>query len=384
MFLYIVASAYSVHYLYLFAKSTIKIIKKLHSFQRHIHHAMALAQILHKNATWIMSFKADEPILMTDNSTQTENILHKLNSCETIENENSPPITGIVKSSNMEGFQSNEYIFIREQSHNVFEINDNAGNIENNVEWVDMPYLANIENNERSVLAECSQYTDISNTSVEELNMNYDEFPPELEEIPGSGMEDGNNDEIGGGNEGDEENENATQSTVDSDLFDLEDELILYEIENREAAFLDSDKENNTYYLGLSYISNDPQDIGQALFMLMAIQIPTFFHYSYYDIENYISEFSVSSTEKLEIMKTQVSYYEDLFSVRHRIIRVILKTHWLRLVQRHWKKTFQLRKQAINKRMSLYVQFHFMLHGCYPEGYKNIPTLHGMLNVYSK
>ena len=384
MFLYIVASAYSVHYLYLFAKSTIQIIKKLHSFQRHIHHAISLAHLVSENAKLMMSSKPNEPIIMSDNSTQTDNVAIKLNICENTEISNSS-ITSIVKSSNVEGFQSNEYIFIGEQSNNVYEMNNNTSNIDSidiNGEWVDMPDLAHNETNVGSALAECSPEIDIPNTVVGELNVNCDELPPELEEIPVSRIEDEDN---GNGEDAEEEIENATDTTVNSDLFELEDEIILYEIENREATFLDSEKEDNTYYLGLFYISNDPQDVGQALFMLMAIQIPTFLHYSYYDIENYISDFSIcSSSENLEIMKTQVSYYEDVFSVRHRIVRVILKTHWLRLVQRHWKKTFQLRKQAIHKRMSLYVQLHFMLHGCYPEGYKHIPTLRGMLNMYSK
>ena len=380
MFLYIVASAYSVHYLYLFASSTIKIIKKLHYFQRHIHHAISLAHLVHKNAKWMMSSKPNEPIVMSDNSTQTDIVVNKLNICENTENENSQPFTSMVKSSNLEGFQSNEYIFIGEQTNNVYELNDNAGNADNNGEWVDMPDLVKCETNKRNTLEECSQEVDISNTIAEDVN----DLPPELEEIPRNGIEGEDNGENADDGES-EAIENTTQTTVDSDIFELEDELILYEIENREASFLDSDKEHNAYYLGLFYISNDPQDVGQALFMLMAIQIPTFFHYSYYDIENYISDFSIcSSSESLEIMKTQVSYYEDVFLVRHRIVRVILKTHWLRLVQRHWKKTFQLRKKAIQKRMSLYVQFHFMLHGCYPEGYKHIPTLRGMLNMYSK
>lgn len=57
----------------------------------------------------------------------------------------------------------------------------------------------------------------------------------------------------------------------------------------------------------------------------------------------------------------------------------ILKTFWLRIVQRAWKKVFRARRRVINQRMTLYSLGWRQIHGRWPDHCLNIPTIHGML-----
>jgi hypothetical protein len=61
---------------------------------------------------------------------------------------------------------------------------------------------------------------------------------------------------------------------------------------------------------------------------------------------------------------------------------VILKTYWLRIIQRHWRKAFSIRDSIIKKRMRLNVQRNFELKGNYGYGLNTMPTIHGLLSVY--
>ena len=62
---------------------------------------------------------------------------------------------------------------------------------------------------------------------------------------------------------------------------------------------------------------------------------------------------------------------------------VVLKTHWLRLVQRHWKKVFKERKLKMAARTFLKNQIFREIHGKYPSGLNVIPSILGMMNCYS-
>lgn len=58
----------------------------------------------------------------------------------------------------------------------------------------------------------------------------------------------------------------------------------------------------------------------------------------------------------------------------------LLKTIWIRLVQRHWKKTFAL----LQRRKSLVALRYRELKGNWPVGLKHPPTIHGLMSVYSR
>jgi hypothetical protein len=63
---------------------------------------------------------------------------------------------------------------------------------------------------------------------------------------------------------------------------------------------------------------------------------------------------------------------------------VIIKTYWIRLIQRHWKKTYKMRMDFIQLRKRLSNQRYFELKGRYIIGSNVLPpSLNGMLGGYS-
>ena len=61
---------------------------------------------------------------------------------------------------------------------------------------------------------------------------------------------------------------------------------------------------------------------------------------------------------------------------------VIVKTYWLRLVQRHWKKIYKQRNDIIQQRSLPQNLFYKEIHGEYPPTILKLPSLRGMLSIY--
>ena len=61
---------------------------------------------------------------------------------------------------------------------------------------------------------------------------------------------------------------------------------------------------------------------------------------------------------------------------------VIIKTHWLRIIQRHWKRTYALRVNILRQRFSPQMLQYNQVHGNYPPSICHMPSLPGMLSVY--
>jgi hypothetical protein len=57
----------------------------------------------------------------------------------------------------------------------------------------------------------------------------------------------------------------------------------------------------------------------------------------------------------------------------------ILKTFWLRIIQRTWKKIYKERNQIIQYRKTPYALFVFQRTGKWPSGFQILPGLNGML-----
>jgi hypothetical protein len=61
---------------------------------------------------------------------------------------------------------------------------------------------------------------------------------------------------------------------------------------------------------------------------------------------------------------------------------VVLKTYWIRLIQRHWKKFFKEKQRVIINRCTLKSLKYFELHGKYLPECKIYYSLQGMMNMY--
>lgn len=181
----------------------------------------------------------------------------------------------------------------------------------------------------------------------------------------------------------------VTLRTIDDDPWRL-DSWSIREIEDIENDFRDSDKVSGNYYIGLA--SRDALD---GNYMLgIAISPSSFFRYSYFDLWNYLNEYNRIDYQ---------TYYRDHFRdapdgglIYHRpkinimkltilpsgVYSVTIKTFWIRLIQRHWRKTLIQRAQMLRRRMSPPEFRYREIHGRYSPYLRNLPGLYGMLECY--
>jgi hypothetical protein len=130
--------------------------------------------------------------------------------------------------------------------------------------------------------------------------------------------------------------------------------------------FLDSEKTHNQYLLGSC--NND-------LIFECGIDPNVFFKSSYNAISTYLFYHNLSYDINSKIEIIQIVIINDCMFAS-------LKTYWIKLIQRHWKKTFKIKKQIITKRKNLEQQFYFQINGKYKPECNILPKLCGMLNIY--
>jgi hypothetical protein len=164
--------------------------------------------------------------------------------------------------------------------------------------------------------------------------------------------------------------ESESEGEGEGESIDSDYEDIFHQDED----YLDKDKENGHYYIGLrAYIPSR-----QFMLLTNTISIPTFFRHSVERISGYLSRYSLikSDSPAIDIIKLRL-LKDDSYSV-------VLKTHWLRLIQRNWKRVYQERQQIlINRCTCLSLQYR-EISGRYPFGLNNIPGLRGMLSSLIK
>ena len=162
----------------------------------------------------------------------------------------------------------------------------------------------------------------------------------------------------------------------DEDIYSDEDafehEYVIDNVYLDERDFLDTDKQNGAHYIGLcSYLPDR-----RLTLYANAIRPQTLFKYSHAYSLSYLQLYSIIKIRNPSIDIMQLAILAD------NTYTVIVKTHWLRIIQRTWKKVFQLRKTVLNKRMQLGSIRLFELSGKYPPDATYMPTLSGMLHNY--
>jgi len=159
------------------------------------------------------------------------------------------------------------------------------------------------------------------------------------------------------------------ESNTDSELSnDFELDIVVENIFDREERFLDEDKLDGHYYIGLPCLMLSRRE----WILQIAIQPKTMLSNKMNDVMRYLIDYSVTRIRgpKLHIMKLDIS--------NTGAYNVVLKTYWLRLVQRTWKRVFKERQQFTdyckNPRAILYRQTHGQW-----ENNRDFPGLKGML-----
>lgn len=148
---------------------------------------------------------------------------------------------------------------------------------------------------------------------------------------------------------------------------DYEENSALYaynSINEDEYDFQDDDKEHLKYYIGLC-LEDDEGD----LFLGTSISVQTLFKFDFIYIEQYLDY--NNSPVHIDIMQLHIS--EDL------TYNVVLKTFWLKIVQRTWRKIFKQRQKIIQMRKSVNTQEYNRLNGKYPSHMKYLPEYSGSI-----
>jgi hypothetical protein len=154
-----------------------------------------------------------------------------------------------------------------------------------------------------------------------------------------------------------------TDSCTDSES---ERESVSDTIFSMDEDFLDADKDNLKYYIGLpGYLAKE-----NRLLLLNTISPATFKKHNYHDLHSYLVEYSIHKITKPNVHIMQVHVDE------HQAYNVILKTFWLKVVQRSWKRAFSERQQIINQQKNPHAVLSRMLGNSSPP---NLPSIRGLL-----
>ena len=131
---------------------------------------------------------------------------------------------------------------------------------------------------------------------------------------------------------------NSDDDIVICDTDSSDDEV--YDIYDDDGGFMDAEKTDGSYYIGLAgYVENQSEPI-----LLSSISTTAFMENEHDDILEYLTEYSTSRVAKpeLDILKLCVDDRQTY--------NVVIKTHWLRLIQRKWKNIYSTRQSIINSR----------------------------------
>ena len=186
----------------------------------------------------------------------------------------------------------------------------------------------------------------------------------------------------------------ASHSTSDDDRVDDDDESIIIddmddysdsddeddvpeyvtEIYQEDSYHLYREKQDKHYYIGFCKPMHKPR----LILMANSVSPNTFFQHSYERIYQYLQNYStlLLRSPKIEIMQLHITR-DDVYSI-------VIKTHWLRLVQRHWKGIFKKRAAIMQNRMTFHSLYTFEITGNYPYGLRKLPSLYGMMNSYTR
>jgi hypothetical protein len=137
---------------------------------------------------------------------------------------------------------------------------------------------------------------------------------------------------------------------------------------NEDVEHMESDKYHGNFYIGLY---KHVEQSGNFLFMASASN-NLFLKYSSNQIVDYLKEYSIvpSVSDNIEIMKLYIkneTYY------------VVLKTHWIKLIQRKWKALFQIYKDNQEKKTQPKNLLYREQNGNFPKELNYRPKINGML-----
>ena len=171
--------------------------------------------------------------------------------------------------------------------------------------------------------------------------------------------------------------EDTDDETDTTDVtFISSDEDDEYSIDTEECEMILSDdyqhsfeeKQDIHYYLGSCWKQED------KWIMTNSVSARVFYRHSFQDITHYLWLFSLvrMSSPHLQILQLHIS--ED------GTYNVIIKTFWLRIVQRTWKRIYRERQEIWKKRRNIIALRQREITGKFPIGLRVMPNLLGVFS----
>jgi len=157
-------------------------------------------------------------------------------------------------------------------------------------------------------------------------------------------------------NDSPREIETQDDSMIFEEIFnDYNDIERIYE---KEYLFLDSEKINNKYYIGIYSRVDDELLLGSC------ISSSSFFEFPINAVKKYLSTYSIIYNDrfflkKIDILKLAINETDGTYNV-------VIKTVWLRIFQRKWKKLFAEKKSMMEHKKKLSSRMYFEVYGKWP------------------
>jgi hypothetical protein len=126
-------------------------------------------------------------------------------------------------------------------------------------------------------------------------------------------------------------------------------------------------KQNKKYYIGLVAL------IDSVYLLAHTVTPKSLFKYSHNVILNYLYNYSIIPINSPKIDIFQLHIIDNYYSV-------VIKTYWIRLIQRHWKKVYKTRTDMLRKRALSGNHYPNSVFNKYSNN--QVPGLRGMLSHY--
>jgi hypothetical protein len=163
-------------------------------------------------------------------------------------------------------------------------------------------------------------------------------------------------------------------------------DTIYEEIDDIDYVFQQREPVQHTYYIG-SYVY-----LPGNLVMGSVVSSDAFFRYTHQEIHHYLVGYHLSPSPEHAVHIVQLTEknaneteYGDitLGQVYFYNLPVIVKTYWIRIVQRTWKRVYREKMRVIAIRKSLKSIRGFEETGQYPAGARSMPSIWGMLSFHN-
>jgi hypothetical protein len=164
------------------------------------------------------------------------------------------------------------------------------------------------------------------------------------------------------------DNDEVSEYDVDSDDDEME------EIYNEDLDYISTDKEDKKYYIGLCGLTDT-----YTMLLMNTVSLNVYLKYSHDKVLKYLIEYSLCylHNPKIHILQLHIDPLDNTY-------KVVIKTHWIRLIQRTWRSVLKERKRVIQIRSKVSSIMNYQICGKHPPGATYYPTLRGMLSIYDK